>query len=96
MRFVDKRSICLPPHFILFESCQPTTAWKKADIQNWLHDKGIEFDQTDIKAELLLKSKTIQIVKEYKTDVIARESLKNIVVLRLPIGHCELNPIELI
>ena len=78
------------------ESRRATTAWKKADIQNWLTNHSIEFEQSEIKAELLKKVASIETPKEYVTDKMAREIGRDIHVLRLPVGHCELNPIELI
>ncbi len=53
-----------------------------------------------LKAELLQVAKLVPVQKEYETDRMAREFNQRhgteIKVLRLPIGHCELNPIELI
>jgi transposase len=73
----------------------PNSSWKKVNIQNWLKSKQIVFDKTFVKAELL------QLVKIYKpiynkhvVDLLAEE--KNMMVLRLPPYHCELNPIELV
>lgn len=73
----------------------PTTATRKALIQEWLRSKSIPFEDDMVKAELL------RVVNEHKKkyvkyviDEIAKAH--NRIVLRLPPYHCELNPIELI
>ncbi|KAF7401525.1 hypothetical protein HZH68_007345 [Vespula germanica] len=74
----------------------PNNYWKISDIKQWLNNKNINFYQDMVKIELL------HIVEQYKStyditcviDEIAK--LKNIIVLRLPPYHCELNPIEII
>lgn len=74
----------------------PNNCWKISDIKQWLHDKDINFSQDMVKVEML------DIVKQYKSmcditcaiDEIAK--LKNVIVLRLPPYHCELNPIKMI
>lgn len=68
-------------------------AWKKVDIQKRLIEKSIEFDATEIKAQLLHKIDKTKYQKKV-IDEMAKE--KNIIVLRLPPYHCELNPIEMI
>jgi transposase len=71
----------------------PTSAWKKADMQKWLMERGIFFEQKCTKAELYGIIKVHKPVhKIYKIDQILAES--NIPVLRLPPYHPELNPIE--
>lgn len=73
----------------------PTTAWKKADIIQWLESKGIEITEPMIKIELLRKVREIK--HKYDLYVVDEEAKKkqNKIVLRLPLYHCELNPIEL-
>nr|CAH7744240.1 unnamed protein product [Callosobruchus chinensis] len=73
----------------------PTSGSRKSEMQDWLREKGIPFDDTCVKAELYA------IIKQYKPanityviDEMARRC--GISVLRLPPYHCELNPIELI
>nr|CAH7739220.1 unnamed protein product [Callosobruchus chinensis] len=73
----------------------PTSGSRKSEMQDWLREKGIPFDDTCVKAELYV------IIKQYKPanityviDEMARRC--GISVLRLPPYHCELNPIELI
>ena len=69
-------------------------------MQAWLNKMNIQFDAKDTKAILLEKSKEIFIPKknvlEELTDKYCDLSGKNIRLLRLPVGHCELNAIELI
>ncbi|VEN35550.1 unnamed protein product [Callosobruchus maculatus] len=73
----------------------PTTASKKADIQDWLRSKNISFEESMLKVQLL------KIVKEHKAKfekyiIDEMAASQNKTVLRLPPYHCELNPIELI
>lgn len=71
----------------------PTSASKKADMQEWLSSKGIYYGSDMLKVELyklilLHKPK----YKEYAIDSIIKEKGHN--VLRLPPYHPDLNPIE--
>lgn len=69
--------------------------WKKIDIQNWLTSKGISFQETFIKRELIdIVNPYKELYSAYAIDTYAKE--KNIEILRLPPYHCELNPIEMI
>lgn len=73
----------------------PSSSWRKEDIKNWLDEKDIEYDNDFLKKELLkLANVHKQKYKIYAIDQMALE--RNIIVLRLPPYHCELNPIELI
>ena len=78
------------------ESRNPTTSWKKGDIQTWLSKHNINFDQKMLKPELLEIAGRHKVLPVYQTDVLAASTNKDIKVLRLPVRHCELNPIELI
>ncbi|XP_050302793.1 uncharacterized protein LOC126740708 [Anthonomus grandis grandis] len=73
----------------------PTSYSRKADIQNWLRLKKLEFDETMLKYQILdiVKQRKSQYNK-YIVDEIAKTQNKT--VLRSPPYHCELNPIELI
>ncbi|CAI6376625.1 unnamed protein product [Macrosiphum euphorbiae] len=72
----------------------PTSSTKKADIIQWLEDKGEVVDRTMIVRELLSVVKKIKPLHDkYVIDEIAKAPNKTI--LRLPPYHCELNPIEL-
>lgn len=73
----------------------PTIATKKKDIQKWLRAKGIDFDESLLKVQLLA------LVKQHKSkyekfiiDEMAK--IQNKLILRLPPYHYELNPIGLI
>lgn len=72
----------------------PTSATKKADIQNWLAIKDIPYQQDMVKAELLQLVKDNREQDKYVVDELAKTAGRT--VLRLPPYHCELNPIELI
>ena len=71
----------------------PTTQNKKDEIKEWLDKHNITYDSTDIKKTLLEKVKQYRTSPIYLTDEAAQEHGHT--VLRLPVGHCELNPIEL-
>lgn len=73
---------------------QPTTSTRKADIQAWLHKHNIPFNDGMLKSELLQLVKLNSVPTVYKTDIVAE--IAGHCVLRLPIAHYELNPIELI
>lgn len=73
----------------------PTSKTKKADIQAWLAEKGINYNSDMIKVELLqLVAENKKKYAAYRIDEIAAE--QGHTVLRLPPYHCELNPIELV
>lgn len=73
----------------------PNTTWTKANIQQWLRDKNISFDEKEIKIQLLNKIKMVKDQYQlYAVDELAKKY--GVEVLRLPPYHCELNPIELI
>jgi hypothetical protein len=67
---------------------------KKAVLQNYLAQHNIPFSATDTKKVLYEKIKQKKTPVDYKTDKIA--NLHGHEVLRIPVRHCELNPIELI
>ncbi|XP_018562778.1 uncharacterized protein LOC108904630 [Anoplophora glabripennis] len=70
----------------------PRSAWRKAEIIDWLKSKKIEC-KTILKPELLkiTEREKGQYIK-YGVDEMA--SAHEITVLRLPPYYCELNPIE--
>lgn len=74
------------------ENKPPCTGSKKAEIQQWLQEKGIAFLQDMTKAELLEIVRRNKPEPDYKADRILREHGHT--VLRLPPYHCDLNPIE--
>jgi transposase len=73
----------------------PTTATKKAEIQQWMRDKNIVYEDDLLKAELLQIVRTHKhLYGDYVVDQMARQAGHT--VLRLPPYHCELNAIELV
>jgi|SRR5579872_2984095 len=73
----------------------PTSSWRKQEIIDWLTDKNIQFEQNLVKKELLaIANAHKHLYKKYAVEDIAEKH--NVIVLRLPPYHCELNPIELI
>lgn len=82
------------------ESRNPTTSWRKANIQNWLKKHNIDYLEKDTIPILLCKAKQKPLQKEYVLESITKRycqtEKKDVRILRLPVGHSELNPIELI
>ena len=82
------------------ESKMPTTAWKKEAIRTWLREHCIAYQDKDTVPILLNLSKAIFVPKEYALESITKkycsETNKDVKVLRLPVGHSEINPVELI
>ena len=72
----------------------PNFSKKKAVLQNYLTQHIIPFYATDTKKVLYEKIEQKKTPVGYKTDKIA--DLHGHEVLRNPVRHCELNPIELI
>lgn len=75
------------------DSVPPERAWQKSELQLWLTNQGLSFDLACTKAELLLVAFQNLPPKKYLTNVAAAEF--NVEIVRLPIKHCVLNPIEL-
>ncbi len=71
----------------------PTTNNRKDEIKEWLDKHNISYNQTDLKATLLELVKQHRPRPLYLTDEAIHEHGHR--VLRLPVAHCELNPIEL-
>ncbi len=62
-------------------------------MQQWLERHGITYNaRTDLKKYLLGKVHASKPVATYKTDVLAANLGHEVV--RLPVAHCEFNPIE--
>lgn len=73
----------------------PTTKSKKAEIQDWLREKNVQFPKDSLKKELLAEvSKIRHLYSMNVVDEIAKSH--GLQVLRIPPYHCELNPIELV
>ena len=71
----------------------PTTATRKDDIKKWLDEHNIQYSEKDIKKTLQDKVRQHRPKSLYVTDELAEKYGHT--VLRLPVAHCELNPIEL-
>ena len=71
----------------------PTKSSTKAVMKEWLDKHGISYDQKELKHDLFLKIQMCHPKAIYCTDEIA--SRHDHEVVRLPIAHCEFNPIEL-
>ncbi|GBP26282.1 hypothetical protein EVAR_95450_1 [Eumeta japonica] len=71
-----------------------TSNTKKADMQKWLREKGIQYRENMLKPELynLIKLNK-DLHKKFPMDNILAE--RNHSVLRLPPYHPDLNPIEM-
>lgn len=83
-----------PYHSVLVENV-PKSSTKKADVQKWLTEKGIEFSLCETLAELREKIKMARPrEKRYQLDETAFQMEHEVV--RLPPYHCQYNPIELI
>ncbi|XP_045107564.1 uncharacterized protein LOC123502506 [Portunus trituberculatus] len=74
----------------------PTTANKKAEIQEWLEKKGVAVPDGLLKTQLLhlVTRHTAAAHTQYVIDKTASEHGHKVV--RLPPYHCNYNPIELI
>ena len=66
---------------------------RKADVQQWLDEHNIPYNITDIKKTLLKLVQQYRPKPLYLTEEAIHEHGHT--VLRLPVAHCELNPIEL-
>ena len=71
----------------------PSKSSRKSEMKEWLSKHGIEYSESDLKADLMEKIVKAKPTKVFETDVIAAKFTHK--VLRLPVAHPELNPIEL-
>ena len=76
------------------DSRSPTTATRKADVQEWLTARAIAWKAEMLKAELYTIIKAYKPPKKYVVDELA--TAQGFTVCHLPVAHCEVNPIELI
>jgi hypothetical protein len=73
----------------------PKSNSRKADVQQWLRDKNIDFSPVETLDELREKVKlSMPRGKKYKLDELTYQMGHEVV--RLPPYHCQYNPIELI
>ncbi|CAF2968883.1 unnamed protein product [Rotaria sp. Silwood2] len=75
------------------DSKVPTRSLRKVAIQNWLDQRNIEYEPVLTKAELLEIAVKFAPPRRYKVDEAAQRF--NVEILRLPVKHSALNPIEL-
>jgi hypothetical protein len=87
------------------ETKNPTNSWRKGDIIEWLKKNKIApLDEHGHKTpyESLFKRDLIDLAKpcfkahKYIIDNVIQESGKDIKLVWTPVGHCELNAIELV
>ena len=71
----------------------PTMSSRKSEMQAWLSNHGIAYEVSDLKVDLMAKITDAKPTKQFETDTIAKKF--NYRMLRLPVAHPELNPIEL-
>ena len=82
-----------PYHSILTET-YPKSNWKKADVQQWLKDKYIEYHPLETLPELRQKIKNLlSREKKYELDEIAFE--KSNEVICLPPYHNQYKPVRI-
>ena len=80
------------------EEGTPTAATRKADMQQWLIEKNVDFPEKALKAQLwdIIKEE-LKNCPQYSIDkMIKDEGRSDITLERLPPYHCELNAIELV
>ena len=73
----------------------PTTSNRKDEIQKWLDEHNVTYSPNDIKKTLLEKVKENRPAPLYLTNEAATNYGHGHSVVRLPVAHCELNPIEM-
>ena len=71
----------------------PTKSSTKKVMQTWLERHQIEYERSDMKRDLLRRIQAVNAKILYNRDKIAKKYGHEVV--RLPVAHCELNPIEL-
>lgn len=77
-----------------FQDKAPTNNSKKWEVINWLTKHNISHDSSHTKSELLCLVKIHKHKQGYVIDEIAHNAGHEVV--RIPLNHCLLNPIELI
>ncbi len=84
------------------ETRNPTTAWRKSKIIDWLVQKSIPVPEPYSKYEeatvpvLRLHAKKHRVEPKYAVEEMIENSGKDLKLLWLPVAHCEFNPIELV
>ena len=82
------------PYHNVVEENIPTKSSRKGEMQAWLTKHNIDWEPKDLKRELFQKIQSVGAQKRFVIDSLARHTGHT--VLRLPVAHCELNPIELV
>ncbi|XP_072398175.1 uncharacterized protein [Diabrotica undecimpunctata] len=81
-----------------YHSCKqnfPRSSWNKQQIQEWLGEKDIFYEEDYLKSELLdVANSYADIYDKYNIETLVEKY--GVEVLRLPPYHCELNPIEMV
>jgi hypothetical protein len=72
----------------------PSTNSRKSEIVDWIKKKNVTVDPTETRAELLQCVQPLKTRKTHELDQIANE--RGHQVIRLPLYHCQYNPLELI
>ena len=75
------------------ESEPPKRAWRKQLIADWLTKRKIKFETYMTKPELMQLAFSQLPPKQYIVDKVANKY--DIEIVRIPVKHCVLNPIEL-
>ena len=71
----------------------PTKSWTKSKLIEWLVYYGIPFPYDGLKTELYSITQRVNLTTKYTVDEMAKAA--GCEVVRLPVAHCTLNPIEL-
>ena len=71
----------------------PTKRSTKRVMKQWLDNHGITYDSKDLKKDLFKLIQSCNAITFYQTDCVAARYGHEVV--RLPIAHCEFNPIEM-
>lgn len=74
------------------ETKPPKRSWRESEVQAWLQKHAIGFSDDLRKSEILQLAFDNLPPKEFRVDAMAE--IFNIEILRLPIKHCSLNPME--
>jgi len=72
----------------------PKRSWRKSEIEQWLRKRKIKYETCQKKAQSFELAVANAPPKKFKTDVVAAEC--NVQLLRLPVKHSMLNPVELL
>ncbi len=81
------------PYHNLQKDKPPTKSNTKAVMKQWLDHHNIEYESTVLKRDLFKRIQDQHQHSLFLTDQAAQENGHT--ALRLPVAHCELNPIEL-